>query len=385
MARVRRGSSSYKRGNALNYTNEQAQKRLDETVKPFNKQVENALFVNAVEVDYYQVLDKTGKACSCEKIEVRPEHKTVTHSGSNDTNVEPIIPTVEEDSSSGLSINLLDDNLFGDSAGEKLFGETVFDVSGNDGFQDDDIPEEVYRDMTQKEGDVSFTETTMFGSNANCGICYKVGFQPGYHAYGKQRHVLTTWDIERIGSYTIVSTSTPNTMRRQGPITDFSYVEFSVHIPKYFVSCLYSVRNNSHILPAEKILVDGHPVSLAALKTHAGKMMTLRITALEFSHVVMEFDLGIPKVRANIGAESQALDYSRLDAIANFPVVLPPSIHSVNNGDILVLKDRRLVLKVMDKERKITSDKRQLEWSVQTRVVQKTEPLRNIAKGLKIL
>jgi hypothetical protein len=385
MARVRRGSSSYKRGNARNYINEQAQRRLDETVKPFNKQVENSLFVNAVEVDYYQIQSRIGKACTCEKIEVRPEHKTMHNNGPDDTNVEPVIPTVDEDSSTGLSIQLQDDNLFGDSPGEKLFGETVFDVSGNDMFKDDDIPQEVYEDATRKEGDVSFSETSMFGTNANCGICYKTGYQPGYHAYGKQRHLLTTWDIERIGGYTMVSASTPNRMRRQGPIADYSFVEFQIHVPKYFVSCTYSIRNNTQILPAEKILVEGRPLTKDTLVNYAGKMLTFRINALEFSHVVLEFDLGLPKVRANLGAESQALDYSKLDAISNFPVVLPPSIHEVNNGDILVAKDRRMVLKVMDKERKITADKRQLEWMVQTRIVQKTEPLRDIAKGLKIL
>lgn len=385
MSRIRRGVRSHKRGNARNYTHRQAQARLQETVKPFNQQVENSLYVNAVEVDYYQAQGKIGKPCTCEKIEIRPEHSTISDPGGDETNVEPVVPTSEEDSSAGLGISLQDDDLFGDSPAEKLYGESVFDVSDNDNMPDDDIPEEIYRDITTKEGDVAFSETTMFGSNANCGICYKLGYQPGYKAYGKQRYVLTTWDIERIGSYTILSAETPNRLRRQGPITDYSFVEFSVHVPKYFKSCIYSVRNNTQILTGEKILVGNRPLTMDTLRQYAGKEMSLQIKAAEFSHVVMEFDLGLPKVRANLGPESQALDYSKLEALSNFPVVLPPSIHEVSNGDILVVKDRRLVLKVMDKERKITADKRQLEWMVQTRIVQRTEPLREIAKGLKIL
>lgn len=385
MSRIRRGVRSHKRGSARNYTHKQAQARLQETVKPFNQQVENSLYVNAVEIDYYQAQGKIGKPCTCEKIEIRPEHGTVTDEQGNDTTVEPIVPTVEEDSSAGLGISLQDDDLFGDSQAEKLYGESVFDVSGNDHMPDDDIPEEIYRDVTTKEGDVAFSETTMFGSNANCGICYRLGYQPGYKAYGKQRYVLTTWDIERIGSYTILSAETPNKMRRQGPVTGYSFVEFAVNVPKYFKNCVYSIRNNTQILTGEKIFVEDHPLSMELLRQYAGKTMPLQIKAAEFSHVVMEFDLGIQKVRANLGPESQALDYSKLEALSNFPVVLPPSIHEVNAGDIIVVKDRRLVLKVMDKERKITADKRQLEWMVQTRIVQRTEPLREIAKGLKIL
>lgn len=384
MSRIRRGTSNRIRKNAKNYTHKQAQARLEETVRPFNRQVENSLFVDAVEVDYYQVQSKIGKACTCDKIEIRDEHKTVT-GGSNQHHIEPVVPTAEEDSSSHLSIELQDDNLFGDSPAEKLYGETVYDVSGNDNLPDDDIPEEIYRDLEKGEGDVAFSETTMFGSNANCGICYRVGFQPGYKAYGKQRHILTTWDIINLGSYTIVSTTAPNAIRRQGPITPYSFVEFVLPVPKYFKSCVFSVRNNTRVLEGERILLNGQPLTLASLRSFAGREIRIRVTAQEFTHVVVEFDLGLDKVRANLGPENQALDYTRMDALSNFPIVLPPSIHEVSTGDIVVVRDRRLVLKVMDMERKITADKRQLEWMVQTRLVQRTEPLRDIAKGMKIL
>lgn len=384
MSRIRRGTGSRLRKNAKNYIHKQAQARLDESVIPFNQQVINSLFVDAVDVDYYQLQGKIGKACTCDKVEVRDEHKTLP-GGDNHHHVSPVVPTVEEDSSSHLGIELQDDDLFGDSPAEKLYGESTYDVSGSDNLADDDIPGEIYGDIVRGEGDVELTETTMFGSSANCGICYRVGFQPGYKAYGKQRHVLTTWDITQISAYTIVSAESPNRMRRQGPIEPYSYVEFVVPVPKYFKSCVFSVRNNTQILPNERLISNGTPVNLTMLKSFAGREIRFKVTAKEFTHVVIEFDLGLDKVRANIGAENRALDYTRLDALSNFPVVLPPNIHEVNTGDIIVVKDRRLVLKVMDMERKITADKRQLEWMVQTRLVQKTEPLRDIAKGMKIL
>lgn len=384
MPKIRRGPTSYKRRNAKNYTHREAQARLNETVEPFNRQVENSLFVNSVEIDYYQS-QVIGKPCTCEKIEVRPEYNTITADGPDETNVEPVIPTVDDDSSAGIGIELQDDNLFGDGPAEKLYGASVVDVSDNDSFPDDDIPEEVYREVTTKEGDSQFAETTMFGSNANCGICYRLGYQPGYVSYGKQRYVLTTWDIECIGSYTINTANTPNTMLRQGPVANHTFVEFMISVPKYFRSCVFSVRNNTQILTSEKLYVEGHPMSLQTLRHYAGREMKLKTTAQGFTHVVIEFDLGLDKVRANLGPESQTLDYQRLEALANFPVVLPPSIHAVNTGDVIVIRDRKLVLKVQDMERKITSDKRQLEWVVQTRVVQRTEPLRDIAKGIKVL
>lgn len=384
MARIRRGTANRARSNAKNYTYQQAQARLQETVIPFNKQVENSLRVNAVEIDYYQTQNKIGRVCSCDKIEIYDEQKT--RSGDKNSNhIEPVVPTVDEDSSSGLGIELQDNDLFGDSPAEKLYGESVYDVSGSDNLADDDIPEEIYRNMDIGEGDVALSETTMFGSNANCGICYRVGFQPGYKSYGKQRTVLTTWDIQDISSFTVVTTEAPNRIRRQGPVTDFSYVEFALYIPKYFKNCVFSIRNNTNIVPAEKLYAFGLPLTDKLLRNNAGKKIAIRTKASEFTHVVVEFDLGVEKVFANIGPESQALDYSRMDPLSNFPIVLPPSIHEVNTGDIVVVKDRRLVLKVMDMERKITADKRQLEWSVQTRLVQRTEPLRDIAKGMKIL
>lgn len=384
MARIRRGTGGKLRKNAKNFTHKQAQARLQETVAPFNKQVDNSLRVNAVEIDYYQTQNKIGRPCTCDKIQIYDEQKT-RDGGSNSNHIEPVVPTVDEDSSSRLDIELQDDNLFGDGPAEKLYGENVYDVSGSDNLKDDDIPDEIYRNMLAGEGDVAMSETSMFGSNANCGICYRVGFQPGYKSYGKQRTLLTTWDIKDISSYNVVTTETPNKMRRQGPKTDYTFVEFTLFVPKYFKSCIFSIRNNTQILQGERIRAFNQPLTLKTLKDNAGKEIVVRVDALEFTHIVVEFDLGVQKTYANLGPESQALDYSKMDALSNFPLVLPPSIHEVNTGDVIVIKDRKLVLKIIDLERKITADKRQLEWTVQTRLIQKTEPLRDIAKGMKIL
>jgi hypothetical protein len=388
MSKIKRGGSKLKRTNAKNFIQEQAQKRLDETVPAFNKQVENSLFVNAVEVDYYSIRSKIGKPCTCEKIEVQDRHQNLVDGSSNETNMPPIVPTIDEDSSAGLSITLQDDDLFGDSPAEKLYGETIVDVSGMEqGSGDDDIPLALLNYVAEdgKEGNTEYTETSMLGSNANCGICYRTGYQPGYDLYGAQRYILTSLDVTGIGGYHISPTDTPNSFIRQGPIKNHTYVEFTINVPKYFKGCKYSIRNNTEILRAEKIMFEGTHLTLQTLKQYAGTSITFIIKTEKFTHVVMEFDLGLEKIRANLGPETASLSYTQLEAIGDFPVVLPPSLAEVNNGDILILRDRLLVLKVMQKERKITADKRQLEWVIQTRVVQPTEPIKRINKHIKMV
>ena len=70
--------------------------------------------------------------------------------------------------------------------------------------------------------------------------------------------------------------------------------------------------------------------------------------------------------------------------MSDIPIVLGPEIADVNEGDIVCIPERGLYMKIRDKERKITADQRRLEWVCSTRVLQPTEPLRNIAKGYKL-
>ena len=381
MSKIQRGTGTIKRTGAKNYTQKQAQARLNETIPAFNKQVENSLFVNAVEVDYYAIRSKIGKPCSCQKIEVQESFKTSVHKDKDLNEVNTVIRT-GDDTSEGLGITLQDDSLFGDSAAEKIYGETEVDVSG---FLDD-LPDglEDY-DKQTKEGDVEYTDSITVGSQSDCGICYRTGYQPGYDLYGSQRFILSSLDVSNVGGYLIATAESPNKLKRQGPLSNSTFVEFTFNVPKYFKSCMYSVRDNVNILKAEKVWFKGKPLSLQDLRTFAGSSISVLVKAPVFTHVVFEFDLGLDKIRANIGPESQTLSQTQLEAIGDFPVVLPPSVYEVNNGDILVIRDRRLVLKVMSMERKITADKRQLEWSVQTRVLQPTESIKLINKHIKVV
>ena len=387
MARVQRGTRPIKRKNAKNFIQRQAQSRLDEAVDPFNKQVENSLFVNAVEVDYYQSVERIGKPCTCEKVEISDEHKESVniHSSGDTDHVAAILPTPNDDNA-GVNIRLQDPDLFGDSEAEKMYGDSSIEITGL-GIErdDDDIPAALYEeiDPDKPEANSAYEESIVFGGVANCGVCYRAGFQPGHRAYGKQRTLLTTWDIVDMEGYMVRTSDTPHSFVKQGdPKT--SFVEFSIEVPKYFAKCVVSIRNNLEILQ-DKLYLEAYPLSMDILKRYAGRTLHLKVYAENFTHAVVEFDLGLEKLRANLGLESHTLDYARLEAIENFPVVLPPKVHDVSIGDLIIVQKRGLVLKVTDKERKITADKRQLEWMLQTRLIQKNEPVRLIAKGTKIL
>ena len=375
MSRVKRGPATIKRRHAKNYIQIEAQKRLSETVNPFNTQTVNALHVNSVEADYYQVQDKTGYPCSCEKTESLPPNYDIP-----ENNVPPVVPTQKGDSSEGVQIRLKDNDLFGDGPAEHIMDALEFDVSG-----DRDHPLVPNDKLSNEpEGNIDYEDGLFLGTNVQCGICYRAGYQPGYKAYGKQRHVFTHKDIEDAREYWTNTTKSPHTMERQVEKTPF--VEFRVLVPKYFNHIIFSVRNNEKILQGEHLYnALGERLTLSNFKESAGSDIAFQVKAKEFTHVVLEFDLGIPKLVVNIGLESQTLDYSLLETIGNMPVVLPPTVHEVKSNDVLVLKKRRLALKIIDKERKITSDQRRLEWMVQTRVLQPTEALKYIAEGFKLL
>jgi hypothetical protein len=122
---------------------------------------------------------------------------------------------------------------------------------------------------------------------------------------------------------------------------------------------------------------DGQPVDLLFFQQCAGFETVIRVPA-SHTHVVFEFDLGLPPMKVNISGEQKSIDYERLETMSDITVILPPTISEVNSRDIIIIPNRRLALRVTDKERKITATKRPLEWSVTTRVLQPTEKIKRL-------
>lgn len=341
---IKSGTHYRTRANAKNFTQEEAQKRLTETVKPFNKQVVNSLGVDAVTCSYFAVQDRTGRPCSCQKQQAQ---------SSDNTNVNIAVPDARQ--GTGMFELVLQDNDFMGERAER----TVIDVSG-------DIP--------QIEETGGFEDGLFTANSVNCGICHRVGFQPGYQSYGKHRVLLTHYDIQETRAFQIDTSEQPHLMRR---LEKTGFVEYPVKVPKIFKSVRFRVYEGHAPVAEIPTLRNGQPVDLLFFRQCAGHETVIRVHSTH-THVVVEFDLGIPPMKVNISGEHKMIDYEKLETMSDITVVLPPTITEVNSRDILIIHDRRLALRVTDKERKTTADKRPLEWVVTTRVLQPTEQIKRI-------
>lgn len=358
---IKKGLAKHARRHARNVIPKQAQARLTETVTAFNNQVQNSLAVDAVEVTLYQVNRLVGRPCSCSQTDI-PR-------GEN-SNMAPVIPQKDR-LIDDIEMDMQDDDIFGSDMGERIMNDdVVIDVSGS-------------RDDTGLLGvlEPGEYEDSVTPGSVNCGICYRSLRQPGYTMYGQQRRLFTHADIAKVEGYHIDSTSSPHSMDKEH---QDGFVAFDVLIPKFFKSATYSIRNDLQLLKERLLRMDGVPVLIADLRRHAGKTMRFKVISSRFTHVTIEFDLGIQKLLCNIGGENTTLDYDRLQTMSDIPIVLGPEVSSITEGDIVCIPERGLYMKVRDVERKITADQRRLEWVCSTRVLQPTEPLRNISKGYKL-
>ncbi len=366
---IKRGVPNNPRKHARNYIQKQAQKRLDETVQAFNHQVENSLAVDAVEIELYQIQLQVGAPCSCSKT-----HKDVSAFIDDDDNgFSPTMIPHKEHRRDGINIQFQDDDIFGDGMAEKVLNDAVstFDVSGDDAIVG----------TLEADDEIEFTDGLLSGS-INCGICYRSTLVPGFKAYGRQRTLFTHHNVENLRGVFLDSTQSPHCFVRQH---DDGFASFLLPVPKFFKSVTVSIRDNIQVLNERPHVANGALLSISDLRRHAGRDIEIFIKVDSFTHVVFDFDMGVEKIRANISGENIALDYDRLTTLSDMTVVLGPSVSDVNPGDIICIPKRNLVLKVRDKERKITASQRRLEWVVQTRVLQPTEPLKQIAKGYKLL
>ncbi len=330
--------------------------------------------MDSVEIEYYSIQTKTGVPCTCEQTAVGPALLQ-----GNDSNIAPVIPMKDSDSS-GNKVQFQDLDIFGESMAEKIYNDDFddrIDVTG-----DHASFMEMERDVP--EGDERFADGLMGGGGVDCGVCYRTGHQPAYKAYGKQRYLFTNYDMQEADGYFVNTTKAPHTMEKH-EVSAPGFVRFSTIVPKYFKTVTVSVRDNLIYLVGDKLLrMDGEPLTASDFKDKAGREISFLCQAAQFTHIVIEFDLDIPRLRTNISGEQRALDYDRLTTLSDITMILPPSIAEVEPGDVMILKKRNLALKVRDADRKSTADKRRLEWSVSTRVLQPTEALRNIARGFKL-
>jgi hypothetical protein len=375
---IRKGTGTIKRVHARNFTQKQANKRFDEAIRPYQQQGLNALGVDYFEVNLYQRSLST-QICTCKQTEVTPMHSNVSVS---------LTPNVINPHSTSDSILRIDyaRPLFGgkteatDNLDYHEHLEFAEDDDSLEDYDEDEIP--------------TRTSENLFSSNADCGICYRTGYVPGYHLYGFDRHILATHSMTNVYGYTVNQGRAPHRFEKVDDREGF--VEFTFNVPRYFKKLRFSVRNNNIVLSEEDIYMStptalsyptgvAHPLSIDNLRYAAGTPFVIRVLAEEFTHVVLEFDLGVAPLHANIAQMSKNLDWTNMDTLGNMNVILPMTIQEVQSSDFIHVPSRNQVLKITDTPFLRTAKDKTLDWSVNCRICQPMEPAKKIHVGRCLL
>jgi hypothetical protein len=358
---IRRGTSDIKRRHARNYIQQEANKRFSECVAPYQKQGLNALGVDYFEILLYQHVFST-LVCTCKQTEIAPQHSAV--SISLPTNV--INPTSDSDAEIVIDYS------------RPLFGSRTESANNLDYTSASDFAIDDEDEIESYDDDEIPTKTSenLFSANSDCGICYRTGYVPGYNLFGFDRHVLTTYSMTNLYGYHINQSKAPHSFDKVDPMEGF--VEFTFTVPKYFKSVKYSIRNNHIILSEDRLLLNNADLTLQDLRYASGRDIAIRVDSEQFTHVVLEFDLGLEPVHANLAQQNKSVDWTRFDTLGNINLILPMTIEEVKSADIIVVPKRYQSFKVTDTPYLRTAGDLNLDWSVNTRVVQPQEPLKRI-------
>jgi len=365
---IHNGRGEIKRRHATNYIGKEAHKRLQEAIVPAQKRGLQALEVDSFEVMYYR-RSSSSIPCTCQK---SPAYAAMDH------NV--VDPNSLQLPDSVLAFGEFDEEIVIDHS-DTLFGtsNTLGEYGDNQtsgGFD----PEEV------DEGDDDARNTdNLFGLSTDCGICYRNGVLPAYELYGHDRKILATQVVDAAYGYHIDQGETPHRFDKID--TNEGYVDFVLHVPKYFVSARFSIRNGSDHLPDEFMYEPAgamRPITMQSFRALAGQEVRVRILAEQFTHVVIDFDLGVEPVLAALAQDTKATDWTMFDTLGNVSMVLPMTIDAVETSDVIYVPSRGHTFKVSDVTYLRTASNGNIDWQVQARVLQPQEGLKRIYQATKL-
>lgn len=359
---IHNGRGAHRR-HAHNFIGKQADQRMQEIIKPAQERGLNALDVDTFEVLYYRRANSS-MPCSCQKAPAPAllDHSAID-SGAVPRHVQPVIDFGDD----GEIVIDHNNNLFGTRS-------TMGDHDDDDGGHGQINPEEIEEDDFSGQ-----SQDKVFALSTDCGICYRNGMLPGYELYGHDRKVLAGAHIFDTYGYTLDTSASPHTFNVIDP--DGAYVDFVIEVPKYFQKMRYSLRNNQHFLPDDVLFLptqNNQLLTLAAVRMSAGHELLVRVRADQFTHLVIEFDLGVEPVRAGLAQDNKATDWTMFDTMGSVSVVLPMTIDSVETSDVLYIPSRKRTLKVSDVTYLRTARDKNMDWQVQTRVLQPQEALKRI-------
>lgn len=357
-----------------NYIGTQADARLQEIIRPAQQRGLNALDVDSFPVLYYRRANSS-IACTCQKAS-SPAMEGVTIDPHPDLPAHITPDIVIED---GEDI-IIDHNapLFGTQNTNGYYDEMDTGPNAGTGVIDD---EEIVEDDVDGR-----SQERLFAMSTDCGICYRNGMVPGYELYGHDRKVFTTANIENTYGYTVDQVAAPHRFCMIDP--EEGFVDFAFHVPKYFEHMRFSVRDNGNPLPDEVLYLPTafpQPLTAAAVRAAAGTTLTIRVRTPFFTHVVVDFDLGVEPVLAALAQDTKATDWTLFDTMGTLTIVLPMTIGSVETSDVIYVPNRKRTLKVSDVTYLRTARNKNLDWQVQARVLQPQEALKRIYQANKLL
>jgi len=366
---IRDGRGSNRR-HGHNYIGKQADARLQEIIKPAQERGLNALNVDSFEVLYYRRADSS-VACSCQKSDAPDmmDHSEVDANNNLPANIQPVIDLGDEQ-----IVIEHHANLFGTRSTTGDYSDFDSDP-GSAGANFDD--EEVIED-----DDSARSSSNLFAMSTDCGVCYRNGMLPAYELYGHDRKVLTNAVIDNTYGYNLDKTTAPHCFNMLDP--DEGFVDFVIDVPKYFQRMRYSVRNDKRHLADEMLYIPTasfQPLTLSAVRASAGKSMVIRVRTEQFTHVVIDFDLGVDPVFAGLAQDTKATDWTMFDTLGTLSMILPMTIGSVETSDVIYVPKRGYTFKVSDVTYLRTARNKNMDWQVQARVLQPQEGLKDIYKA----
>ncbi len=359
---INRGTGTITRRHSKNYISKQADERLRETVRPYQEQGKRALEVDSFEVKYYAQARST-TACTCKETKVLPQYAALG------TNVPPTI--VKQESVLGTAVSI--------DYRRQLFGRQSDSIQSDD--SDMDVGDDDDMELGDDEEDAP-KQDALYASSADCAICYKTGYVPGYVSYGFERKLFTTHNVLRMQGYHTDVTTAPHTLKKID--VHHGYIEFELEIPKYFKDVLVSVRNNREVLGDMVYDDQGQPLTFGLVKMNAGRTIIIRVQSHEVTHAVIEFDLGTDRTLANLAQQQKTIDWTLFSTLGNIQIILPMTIQTVMASDVIYVPKRNMSFKITDVTYLTTSQDRNLDWSVSTRVLQPQEALGRIWKGFRL-
>jgi len=360
----KRGGSSFTRQNPRNFVGNTSDKRFQEVVKQHQNQGLQTLKVDSFEVLYFKRLD-CNQVCTC----IRSQLPESDQFQSDDS--APINAIVEQNGSMEYRINHY---------------SSMFGVPNTTGVADDAEPlmDELLDESIVDDVD-SASLSNPFGSGVDCGICYRTGLVPGYELYGFNRKVYASQHAISAYGYSINYSKYPNCFDKTDP--EQGFVIFEVEVPFVFQGIAFSIRNNNEVLEEERIYsasAFGTELTKADFISASGNKLQFAVYAEQFTHVVLTFDMGTERVKANLAQTNKTNDWTLFNTIGNIGIILPQTISEVATSDVIYVPSRNYMFKISDFSYMKTALGAPIEWQVQTRIIQPQENLINIVKSMKL-